>query len=42
MKKIIAFAFCAFGLYSVNAQNREKGAIELIPQIGYTSANYYG
>lgn len=32
---ILVFSF-------VNAQSREKGAIELIPQIGYSSANYYG
>lgn len=42
MKKIIALAFCIVGLSAANAQNREKGTIELIPQIGYTSANYYG
>lgn len=42
MKKIIALVICIVGLSSVNAQNREKGTIELIPQIGYTSANYYG
>ncbi len=42
MKKIIALVICIVGLSSVNAQNREKGTIEVIPQIGYTSANYYG
>ncbi|NHM04607.1 porin family protein [Flavobacterium celericrescens] len=42
MKKILlsAIALLAFGF--AEAQNREKGAIELIPQIGYSSANYYG
>ncbi|MCU4188604.1 porin family protein [Flavobacterium sp. HXWNR29] len=42
MKKIFfaAIAVMVFGF--TNAQNREKGAIELIPQIGYSSANYYG
>lgn len=42
MKKMVfaALAVLVFGF--ANAQNREKGAIELIPQIGYSSANYYG
>lgn len=42
MKKIFfaVIAVMVFGF--TNAQNREKGAIELIPQIGYSSANYYG
>jgi hypothetical protein len=42
MKKVLlsAVAILAFGF--VNAQTREKGTIELIPQIGYSSANYYG
>lgn len=42
MKKIIlsAAALLVFGFS--NAQLREKGAIELTPQIGYASANYYG
>lgn len=42
MKKIIlsAIAVCAFGF--ANAQSREKGTIEIIPQIGYATANYYG
>jgi long-subunit fatty acid transport protein len=31
---------CTFGL--ANAQSRENGAIELIPQIGYAGSNYYG
>ncbi len=32
----------AFTLTFVNAQSRANGTIELIPQIGYSSANYYG
>ena len=42
MKKIIFtfIALCAFGF--TNAQSRENGAIELVPQIGFSSANYYG
>ena len=42
MKKVLlsTVAIMVFGF--ANAQSREKGAIELIPQIGYSSANYYG
>lgn len=42
MKKILftAFALCFFGY--TNAQSRAKGTIEITPQIGYSSANYYG
>ena len=42
MKKII---FCVLSILSLgfaSAQVREKGTIEIIPQIGYASANYYG
>ena len=42
MKKVLfsAAALLAFGF--ANAQNRENGTIELIPQIGSASSNYYG
>jgi hypothetical protein len=42
MKKIVftVFALCLFGFS--NAQSRSKGAIEITPQIGYSSSNYYG
>lgn len=42
MKKIILLAVSLLGFNAANAQLRDKGAIELIPQIGYSSANYYG
>ena len=42
MKQIILLAVSLFGVTFGNAQLREKGTIELIPQIGYLSANYYG
>lgn len=42
MKKVILSVIAIFAFSFVNAQSREKGAIELIPQIGYSSANYYG
>ena len=42
MKKIIFVAVAALSFGFANAQSREKGTIELIPQIGYSSANYYG
>lgn len=42
MKKIVlsVLACVVFGL--TNAQTREKGEVEIIPQIGYASSNYYG
>lgn len=41
MKKII-LSVLALGAFTFsNAQTREKGAIELTPQIGYSSSNYY-
>ena len=41
MKKII-LSVLALGAFTFsNAQSREKGAIELTPQIGYSSSNYY-
>lgn len=39
MKKLFLSAALFFVLF-LNAQSREKGAIELIPQIGYSSSNY--
>lgn len=42
MKKMILTAAAVFSFAFVNAQERESGTIELIPQIGYSSANYYG
>uniref|UniRef100_UPI004047660A hypothetical protein n=1 Tax=Flavobacterium sp. TaxID=239 RepID=UPI004047660A len=42
MKKVFLSVIAILALNFVNAQSREKGAIELIPQIGYSSANYYG
>lgn len=41
MKKLFLSAALLFALFS-NAQSREKGTIELIPQVGYSSSNYYG
>ena len=42
MKKIILTVFALGAFTFSNAQLREKGAIELTPQIGYASANFYG
>ncbi len=42
MKKVLLSVVAVLAFNFVNAQSREKGAIELIPQIGYSSANYYG
>lgn len=42
MKKIILTLAVALITTFVNAQLREKGTIEVIPQIGYSSSNYYG
>jgi hypothetical protein len=42
MKKSILTIVAVFAFGFANAQSREKGTIEVIPQIGYTSANYYG
>ena len=42
MKKVLLSVVAVLAFRFVNAQSREKGAIELIPQIGYSSANYYG
>ena len=42
MKKVFLTAVAIFGFAFANAQNREKGTVELIPQVGYLSANYYG
>mgnify|MGYP003608067250 CR=1 FL=1 len=42
MKKILLSAVAVFAFTFANAQLREKGTIELIPQIGYASSNYYG
>lgn len=39
MKKIIlSVAFVAIGFFTVNAQERDSGAIEVIPNIGYSSS----
>lgn len=42
MKKILFTALALFLFGYTNAQSRAKGTIELTPQIGYSSANYYG
>lgn len=42
MKKIILSALAVFAFGFANAQLREKGEIEIVPQIGVISANYYG
>ena len=42
MKKIILSATFLLTLSFMNAQTRAKGTIELTPQIGYSTANYYG
>lgn len=42
MKKIILTFAVVLTATFANAQSREKGTIELIPQIGYSSSNYYG
>lgn len=42
MKKLVLSAMAVFAFTFSNAQSREKGTVELIPQIGYSSANYYG
>lgn len=42
MKKIILAIAVVLTTGLANAQLREKGTIELIPQIGYSSSNYYG
>jgi hypothetical protein len=42
MKKIILTIAVVLTATIANAQLREKGAIELAPQIGYATANYYG
>ena len=40
MKKTLLFALLAF--FAASAQVREKGAIEVSPFVGVSSANYYG
>ena len=42
MKKIILSVVAVFAFGITNAQLREKGEIEIVPQIGVISANYYG
>jgi hypothetical protein len=42
MKKIILSVVAVLAFGTVSAQSREKGTFELTPQIGYSSANYYG
>ena len=42
MKKLVLSAMAVFAFTFSNAQSREKGTIELIPQIGFSSSNYYG
>jgi opacity protein-like surface antigen len=42
MKKIILTVAAVFVLSFANAQQREKGTIELAPQIGFSSSNYSG
>lgn len=41
MKKIIYLSILFSSIYGYS-QIREKGTIELTPQVGYASANYYG
>ncbi|HRG17576.1 MAG TPA: porin family protein [Flavobacterium lutivivi] len=41
MKKIICLGLL-FSSFLMNSQSREKGAIEIVPLIGYSSSNYYG
>lgn len=42
MKKIILTLAVALTATFAQAQLREKGAIEIAPQIGYSNSNYYG
>ena len=42
MKKMYVLAVALFTAVSVQAQEREKGTIELTPFVGYASSNYYG
>lgn len=42
MKKVLFTAIAVLGFTFASAQLRDKGAIELVPQIGYSSSNYYG
>jgi hypothetical protein len=42
MKKIILILTVVLTSTFANAQLREKGAIEITPQIGFSSSNYYG
>ncbi|MFD2910165.1 porin family protein [Flavobacterium ardleyense] len=42
MKNILFSAVALFAVAFASAQSRDKGTIELIPQIGYASSNYYG
>ncbi|VXC36346.1 conserved exported hypothetical protein [Flavobacterium sp. 9AF] len=41
MKKILLFV-SIFALGTVNAQQRSKEDVEIIPLVGYSSSNYYG
>ncbi|MGV9004203.1 outer membrane beta-barrel protein [Flavobacterium sp.] len=42
MKNVILTVIAVFAISIANGQVREKGAIEITPQIGYSSANYFG
>ena len=42
MKKIILVAMVAFGLTTVQAQQREKGTVEIIPHFGFTISDFSG
>lgn len=42
MKKLLLSVIALFVFGLSNGQSRSKGAIEVIPQIGYSSSNYYG
>lgn len=42
MKKILLSFIIALTATIAHSQTREKGSIELTPQIGYSSANYFG
>jgi hypothetical protein len=42
MKKIILVGMLVLGISTVQAQQSEKGTIEIVPQIGYSISNFSG
>ena len=42
MKKLVLSVMAVFAFAFSNAQSREKGAIEIAPQIGYANSDLYG